>query len=105
MGIRLAIEFVGRNALVELAVVGVVVRDDVELFTFTGAIAKLEGLLPVLLRKLGLPQIVVDGTKPGVSHSEIGIEVDGALVVGDGGDIVTGAVLGISEGESLEGIE
>jgi hypothetical protein len=81
--VGLAVEFVGGNAFVELAAVGVIVGHDVEFLALAGAIAKLEGLLAVLLRQLGLAKVVVDGAEAGIGHGEIRIDLDGALVVGN----------------------
>jgi len=61
--VGLAVEFVGGNTFVELAAVGVIVGSDVELLTLAGAIAKLEGLLTVLLRQRSLAKVVVGGAE------------------------------------------
>ena len=58
--VGLDIEFVGGNALVELAAVRIIMGHDVELLALAGPIPKLESLLPVLFRQLGLPKVVVD---------------------------------------------
>ena len=103
--VGLNIEFVGGNALVELAAVRIIVGHDVELLALAGPIPKLETLLPVLFRQLRLPKVVIDRAEAGVSHRKVGIDLDRVLIVGNSTQFVAHVVLGVTHAERLQCVE
>jgi len=58
---------------------------DIELFVLGGSIPQLKRLFAVLVGKVALPKIGIDRSQAGVSHGEIRIELNCALVEGRGG--------------------
>ena len=78
--VSLLIKFERRDAFIQLARVGVVMRSDVQLLVLTGTVAQLEGLFAVLLRHLGLTQIAVNRPNAGIGHGEIGIQFHCPLI-------------------------
>ena len=74
------IKFQRRDSLVQLPRVGIVVRGDIQLFVFAGALAQFERPLAILLRHFTLAKVVVDRAQSRVSHSEIGIQFHRTLI-------------------------
>src|SRR5215469_5628658 len=61
--------------------VDVVMRCDIELFSFAHVFASLKRLAHVFIGQFDLREVGVDRTEPGIGYGEIRIEVDSHLVV------------------------
>src|SRR5260370_6550993 len=66
-----------------------VVRLDVELLPFTDVSAQIVGFLGIFRREDIFAEVVIGSTQNGISHSEMGIKLDGTLEQGHGGGVVT----------------
>ena len=78
--VSLLVKFQRRDSFIQLARVGVVVRGDIQLLVFTGAVTQFESLFAILLRHFGLPQIAVNRADAGVGNGKIGIQFHRPLI-------------------------
>src|SRR6266702_6916183 len=105
-GVAAMVQLPRGQFLLKLAGSAVVVRLDVETLALAGPLATVHGLLQILLPQFQLIQVGKDSSQAAVGKSEIRVQLDGAFVVWDGGQVLAGHhVSGISVSESLEGLQ